>query len=117
MTTEDWQARAIVAEGRADGLQMENEHLKRAVDQLAKPAPPTQQSRTERAVYGEAGTGGEAKAVRAEEHLCSDCLHAHTCEVAAVLERRDEWLTALARCAAYCSMTEQCVLPSADPSE
>lgn len=71
-------------------------------------------SRQDRATYAEARSIGEAKALRADEHLCDRCLHAEVCEIAAAVERHEEALPAISRCAAFIAVPGGGVLADAD---
>lgn len=51
--------------------------------------------------YEDAESDGEAKMMRAEEHICGRCIHAQVCAVAAAVDQRDELRVAIVRCRAF----------------
>ena len=61
-------------------------------------------TRQDRAHYDCADSLGEARCLREEEHLCSDCLHVPVCSIAAAIERCEEFAPVMFRCGAYLSI-------------
>jgi hypothetical protein len=110
MMSDDAAVRATIAEDRVRELELERDKWKDAFNNAIKEAKQYRaaaqrvlQPRHSRAGFNDASNQGEAHALFTEEHLCTDCLHAHVCEVAAALDRRTELLPVLWRCAAYMS--------------
>ena len=103
--TEDAAAKAE-AEAEAARWKAAFDRARDEVNRLRPIALRLTEPRAERAVFAEAESPGEAWAFRAEEHLCSDCLHSQVCEVAATLAKYEtQQMGVMFRCATYVGAT------------